>query len=66
VLRRRKSKQTLLGEAFAMKESSGWQDVADNMHIQEKIAEGRKQLRQRLALGVLLLLIALVVLFNFL
>jgi hypothetical protein len=62
--RHRKRKQTLLGEAFDMKDSAGWQDVADSMHIQEKIAEERRRLVQRLALGILLLLIAVVVLFN--
>jgi hypothetical protein len=64
MLKQRKRKQTLLGEAFDMKDSAGWQDVADSMHIQEKIAQERRILMQRLALGVLLLLLALVILYN--
>lgn len=62
--RRRQRKPTLLGEAFAMKESTGWEDVADNMHIQEKIAADRRRLMLRLTVGVMGLVIVSIVLYR--
>ncbi len=65
-LRQRKRKQTLLGEAFAMKDSAGWQDVADSMQIQNRIAQERRRLMKRLALGTLLVLLVLAALYRYL
>ncbi|MDP6439661.1 MAG: hypothetical protein QGH42_04085 [Kiritimatiellia bacterium] len=46
---------TLLGEAFALKESKAWEDVADGIHIQDKIAKDRRRLMLRVGLGILAL-----------
>ncbi len=48
-----------------MKESRGWKDVADSIHIQQKIREDRRRVMERLALGILLLLGLLVLLYNY-
>ncbi len=47
-----------------MKESTGWEDVADNMHIQEKIAADRRRLMLRLTVGVMGLVIVSIVLYR--
>jgi hypothetical protein len=44
-----------LGEAFALKESKAWEDVADGIHIQDKIAKDRRRLMLRVGLGILAL-----------
>ena len=53
--RLRQRKPTLLGEAFAMKESRAWEDVADGIRIQDKIARDRRRLMLRVGLGILAL-----------
>jgi hypothetical protein len=53
--RSRHRKPTLLGEAFAMKDSNAWEDVADGIHIQDKIAKDRRRLMLRMGLGILAL-----------
>ncbi|MBL7077536.1 MAG: hypothetical protein ISS31_08695 [Kiritimatiellae bacterium] len=66
MFRRHKRKPTLLGEAFAMKESKAREDLADNMHLQDRIAEDRRRLMQRLGLGILLIVLVLVILMRML
>ncbi len=59
--RSRQSKPTLLGEAFAMKESRGWEDIADGIRIREKIIEQRRRLLLRIGLGAVALVLVIVV-----
>ncbi len=60
--RARQSKTTLLGEAFAMKESKAWEDIADGIHIQDEIAEARRRLMLRLGLGIVAVVVLAAVL----
>ena len=50
---RRGRTRTLLGEAFAMRESEGWQAVSDTMHIQEEIERRRRRTLLLVGLGVM-------------
>ncbi|MBT3295358.1 MAG: hypothetical protein HN919_20095 [Verrucomicrobia bacterium] len=51
---RRRRNPSLLGEAFAMKESDGWETVADTIHIQEEIERRRRRVLLLLGLGILI------------
>jgi hypothetical protein len=51
---RRRRNPTLLGEAFAMNESNGWQAVADTIHLQEEIERRRRRALLLVGLGILI------------
>ena len=51
---RHRRNPTLLGEAFAMHESDGWQAVADTIHIQEEIERRRRHALLLVGLGIVI------------
>ena len=51
---RRRRNPTLLGEAFAMKESDGWEAVVDTIHIQEEIQRRRGRALLLVGLGIVI------------
>ena len=51
---RRRRNSTLLGEAFAMNESNGWQAVADTIHLQEEIDRRRRRALLLVGLGTVI------------